>query len=95
MEYGEVIWICQNPVRLQSYGFAPTVQAKHLIAGDILRHNYGSTSEVIGVIDQTDAFITFQVMESGRLYDKKCGKERYVPVTSETFERHISTSKEQ
>lgn len=87
----KIIWICDQPVHLQSFGLAPSVPGEKLQIGDTMMFNRGGTSEIKAILKETPAFITFQIEEAGQLYERKVGKTRFVPVTDETFERYLKS----
>ena len=88
---GDVVWICENPVHLQYFGKAPAVLGQVLLVGDTLLFNTGVKGLIRKVLKTTPAFITFQVEEDGKLYERRIGKNRYAPCTDATFERWLTT----
>jgi len=87
---GTVIWVCENTVHLIGFGEAPAVVGADLRVGDTLRFNYGGTALLTRIKSQTPAFITFEILEEGKPYERRIGKKRFVPVTDETFERCLA-----
>lgn len=78
MKYQLVNQDNQNAMRLQSIGNVLGTPAGEIKKGDTLMWNFGSTSFVSDIINETSKMITISVICNDNLYERKLAKKRLV-----------------
>ena len=68
----------KNSMRLQGIGIVLGVPASEIKEGDFLIWNFGYTSEVTKILKETAKTVTLEIIESGKIYERKLNKTRIV-----------------
>ena len=68
----------KNSMRLQGIGIVLGVPASEIKEGDFLIWNFGYTSEVTKILKETEKTVTLEIIESGKIYERKLNKTRIV-----------------
>ena len=66
-------------IRLQSIGWKNAIEAKNIIVGDTIIHNFGDTSTIISISpSKSGKTITYTVRsdESGKIFERKTTPNR-------------------
>lgn len=68
-------------IQLQSIGKRKATEAKNIKVGDTLIWNFGYTTKVLEIVKETaHTIIIRSINESGKIYDRRLGKERLVAI---------------
>lgn len=83
MKYTRVSQSHENAMRLQSIGFVLGTPAKEIKKGSNLMWNFGTVSQVIDIIKETEKTITISTSYEGKTYERKLLKTRLVCILEE------------
>lgn len=67
-------------IHLQGIGQNEAIKAKDIKPGDVLKWNYGYTSQVVEIIKETPKQIIVKTVASGETYERRFNKERLVGI---------------
>jgi hypothetical protein len=68
-------------IQLQSIGKRKATEAKNIKVGDTLIWNFGYTTKVLEIVKETaHTIIIRSINESGKIHDRRLGKERLVAI---------------
>jgi len=75
-------------IRLQQMGMVEAKPAQEFQIGEVMGWNFGARSEVLGIVKETNSFITFKISGCGRYgeidksvtYERRLKKTRLVAI---------------
>ena len=68
-----------DAIQLQACGLVKAKPAAEFKIGELMAWNFGYVSEVVGILFETKAFITFETLcHDGKVYPRRLKKDRLV-----------------